>query len=55
MSRAVHNALLIVEDSGNLSDFEDGIAAFNVYDRKNRSFLPHIDYLNLFVEYEFVR
>jgi len=53
MSRAVHNAFLIGEDSD--SDFEDDIEAFNVCVRKYKSFQPRIDYFNLLDEVEFVK
>lgn len=51
MSRAVHNAFLIGEDSDS-SDFENDIIACV---RKCQSFQPRIDYFNLLEEDEFVK
>jgi len=45
MSRAVHNVLLTAEGSDS-SDFEE-VAAFNLCVRKDKSFTPRINYLNL--------
>ena len=47
MSRAIHNAMLINEDSDS-SDFEGDIVAFYACVRKCRSFKERIDYFNFF-------
>lgn len=54
MSRAVHNAILIGENSDS-SDYEDEVAALNVCVRKEKTFQTRIDYFNLLDEDEFVR
>lgn len=54
MSRAVHNSLLIGEDSDS-SDFENEITAFNMCLRKDKTYQPRVNYFNIYDEEEFVK
>jgi len=54
MSRAVHNANLIDEDSDS-SEFENEINAFNVCLRKEKTFHPRVNYFEVYDEEEFVK